>query len=424
MTTGHLVARLCRGMSGVVLLALLPLPAATPAAPPGVLSESQMLAAHTGASGGQFGRSIAASGERIVIGAPGDWAFGLQAGGAFVYVRVGSHWIAEARLVPSDPEAGDEFGESVGISGDTIVVGAHRDDDGADDAGSAYVFTRIGETWLQQAKLLAATPGTNDGFGRSVAIDGDTVLVGSPNDNTPAGQNAGSIHVFTRSGTAWPLQAKLLDPVPQANHRFGKSVAVAGDTLVVGSVQFTFPTTGPPAPAHVFVRDGTSWDLQATLDPGSDPVGFSGGTIGTTVAIQGDTIVMGLPEAQPTGHLSVGAVRIFERTGADWTAVQDIYGRNRPGDNRFGSSVAIDDNQLVVGITRSDAHGFSSGAAVTYRHVGGEWWPGSHLVPSDIADGDFLGNSVAITGDSALVGAAWHDLVFSGAGAVYAFALD
>src|SRR5439155_1017417 len=152
------------------------------------------------------------------------------------------------------------------VSGDTAVVGAYQYSTPAGtDAGSAYVFVRSGTNWTQQAKLTASNGAAGDLFGYSVALSGDTALVGTLDDTTPAGMNAGSAYVLVRSGINWSQQAKLTAGDGQTGDQFGSSVALSGNTAVVGA-----PLDGTLAgiqagSAHVLVRSGTIWSHQATL---------------------------------------------------------------------------------------------------------------------------------------------------------------
>ena len=165
-------------------------------------------------AGDNFGKVLAISGDTAVVGAPGE---NNLAGAAYVYVRSGITWAFQAKLLPSSPGVGDEFGFSVAISGDTIVVGARSE--GADDSGAAYVFVRSGTNWSQQAYLKAANTGAGDNFGDTVAISANTIVVGAPfEDSSTTGANstsnnsasdAGAAYVFVRSGTNWSQQAYL-----------------------------------------------------------------------------------------------------------------------------------------------------------------------------------------------------------------------
>ena len=159
---------------------------------------------------------------------------GNQSGSAYVFVRSGGTWSQQAKLTASDAAEFDLFGNSVAVSGDTAVVGNRGDADGGLDSGSAYVFVRSGTTWSQQAKLTASDAAEFDLFGNSVAVSGDTAVIGADFDDD-AGLNSGSAYVFVRSGTTWSQQAKLTASDAAADDFFGDSVAVSGDTAVVGA---------------------------------------------------------------------------------------------------------------------------------------------------------------------------------------------
>ena len=140
---------------------------------------------------------------------------------------------------------------SVSIDGDTVVVGANGEDTGGATAGAAYVFTRSGTTWTQQQKIQASDAQANTNFGYSVAIDGDTVIIGAQLEDT-GGINAGAAYIFTRSGTTWTQQAKIISSDLQAGDEFGISVSISGDTIVVGA---WFEDTGGSnaGAAYIFV---------------------------------------------------------------------------------------------------------------------------------------------------------------------------
>src|SRR5207247_2438966 len=170
----------------------------------------------------------------------------------------------QAQLTASDGAASDEFGWSVAISGDTVVVGAFLDDVVANgDQGSAYVFSRSGTTWTQQAKLTASDGAASDEFGCSVAISGDTVVVGAYLDNVGANTDQGSAYVFVRSGTIWTQQQKLTASDGAASDGFGYSLAISGDVVVVGAFGDDVGANADQGSAYVFVRNVTTWTQQA-----------------------------------------------------------------------------------------------------------------------------------------------------------------
>ncbi len=311
-------------------------------------SQQAYLKAPNAEADDRFGASVAISGDTLVVGSyqedssqttitNGSSASAdnsaTDAGAAYVFVRGGSTWTQQAYLKASNAGAGDIFGYSVAISGDTIVVGAFFEDsnqttvtngntastnNSAADAGAAYVFVRSGSTWTQQVSLKAPHAEAGDQFGVSVAISGDTLVVGSyqedsnqttiTNGNTASSDNsaaeAGAVYVFVRSGTSWSQQAYLKAPNTEANDNFGISVAISGNTLVVGassedSSQTTI-TNGSTASnnnsasgagaAYVFVRSGTNWSQQAYVKA---PNAGTSDNFGASTAISSDTLVVG-----------------------------------------------------------------------------------------------------------------------------------
>ena len=159
---------------------------------------------------------------------------GTNSGSAYVFKRAGASWAQETKLLPSDGATIDVFGISVSISGDYAVVGAHRDRDNGSFSGSAYVFKRTDVTWTQEAKLLPSDGAADDQFGISVSISGDYAVVGAQ-ENDDNGSNSGSAYLFKRSGTSWAQETKLLASDGAAADEFGRSVSISGDYAVVGA---------------------------------------------------------------------------------------------------------------------------------------------------------------------------------------------
>ena len=272
--------------------------------------EQAKLTAGDGSAVDHFGNSIAISGDTVVVGARADNDSGADSGSAYVYVRSGSIWSQQAKLTGSDGAADDFFGISVAVSGDTAVVGARNDDDSGADSGSAYVYVRSGSAWSQQAKLTAGDGATGDLFGLSVAVSGDTAVVGAVWDDDNGG-NSGSAYVFVRSGSVWSEQAKLTPSDGAAGDQFGLSVAISGDTVVTGG-DGDDDKGSSSGSAYVFVRSGSSWSEQAKLTP-SD--GAASDVFGRSVAISGDTAVVGAEFDDDKGSSS-GSAYVFVRSGS------------------------------------------------------------------------------------------------------------
>ena len=379
-------------------------PTSIPTGPPtdiAVLLENTKLTASDGAASDQFGFSVAIAGDTMVVGARMDDVNGLGSGSAYVFTRTGTAWVEQAKLTASDGAAGDLFGESVAIAGDTIVVGAPLMMTMATDSGSAYVFTHTGTTWTEQAKLTVSDGAASDQFGYSVAIAGVTIVVGAYN-NDDNGTDSGSAYVFTRTGTAWMEQAKLTASDAAAGDLFGWSVAIDGDTIVVGALRGDDDNGEDSGSAYVYTRTGTTWTEQAKLTA-SD--GAAGDQFGWSVAIDGDTIVVGANLDDDNGPAS-GSAYVFTRTGTALTQQTKLTASNGAGADRFGISVAIAGDTIVVG-TNEDVgpEKRGSGSAYVFIYTGVTWIQQVQLTVNDATVDNEFGLSVTIANDTIVVGA-------------------
>jgi hypothetical protein len=333
-----------------------------------------------------------------------------RAGAAYVFVRSGTSWTQQAYLKAPNAEEQDRFGASVAISGSTIVVGAFQEDsnqttitngssasgnNSLSNSGAAYVYTRSGSTWSQQAYLKASNATGFDNFGSSVAISGDTIVVSAPeedsdqttitNGSAASGNDlafgSGAAYVFVRSGSNWSQQAYLKASNAEQSDRFGGSVAISGDTVVVGAIQEgsnqTTITNGNTASAdnsasgagaaYVFVRSGSNWSQQAYLKA---PNAEASDQFGGSVAISGDTIVVG-SQVESSNQTTItsgssasadnsaanaGAAYVFVRNATDWSQQAYLKAPNAEAGDQFGGSVAISGDSIVVGANSEDAN--------------------------------------------------------------------
>jgi hypothetical protein len=375
-------------------------------------TEQQKLVASDGSPNDRFGDSVSISGNTVVVGAPGAG----NAGAAYVFVRSGSTWSEQQKVTPSDPGSGDAFGSAVSVSGDTVVVGSQDDlDTNVRDLGAAYVFVRAGTTWSQQQKLVASDRMANDLFGSALAVDGNTVVVGAPYDETPGGLDAGSAYVFTRSGTTWSQQQQLLAPSGAERDLFGRSVSVSGNTVVVGAVWDDTTVALNSGSACVFTRAGATWTLQQVL-LASD--GAEGDSFGGSVSISGNTVVVGAFLDDTLIGADAGSAYVFTRSGTTWTQQQKLTDSPGWGGDWFASPVAVAGNVVVAGASRSDSPGvgYEAGSAHVFVRSGATWSALPPIRPLDRPVGDWMGMSVAVSGDTALVGASFDD----GRGGVFA----
>ena len=316
---------------------------------------------------GEFGYSLSLSGDTAIIGAPyADDNGATDSGCAYVFTRTGTTWTKQQKLLASDGTAGDVFGYSVSLNGNTALIGAAGDDGNQAYSGSAYVFTRTGTTWTQQAKLLASDGWKYGGFGWSVSLSGDTALIGVPWDHDN-GANSGSAYVFTRTGTSWTQQTKLLASDGAAEDIFGVSVSLSGDTVLIGADGYAFSPSGLGS-AYVFIRTGTTWTQQAKF-LASD--GAAGDEFGWSVSLSGDTALIGACYDDDNGGAS-GSAYVFTRTSTTWTQQQKLISSDGGVGSRFGYSVSLDGDTALIGAyyeTDYETHG----SAYVFTRTGTTW---------------------------------------------------
>jgi len=318
--------------------------------------------ADDGANSDYFGWSVAIDGDTAVVGAFNDDDNGNASGSAYVFMRSGSGWIQQTKLIANDGASGDYFGHSVAINGDTIVVGAYFDNDNGSASGSAYVFIRSESGWVQQAKLIADDGALGDYFGRSVAIDGDTAVVGAFADDDN-GNASGSAYIFIRSESSWNQQAKLIAGDGEYGDLFGWSVAISNDTIVVGAHYDDVNGIIAAGSAYVFARSENGWIQQAKLTIDDSTIGDF---FGWSVAISGDTILVGAHYDDDNGDAS-GSTYVFMRRASIWIQQTKLIASDGEEVDWFGFSVAIDGDIALVGAPYDDDNGYYSGSAYTYQ---------------------------------------------------------
>lgn len=386
-------------------------------APPvwGQCTEQQKLTASDAAATDQFGVSVALSGDTAVVGAFFDDDAGSNSGSAHVYIRSGGVWIPQQKLTASDAAANDLFGISVSVSGDTAVVGATGDADAGASSGAAYVFARTAGVWSQQQKLIASDAAMGDGFGYSVSVSGDTAVVGSTGDDD-AGPSSGAVYVFVRSGGVWTEQQKLTASDAAADDQFGFSVSLSGDTVVVGA--YLDDVGGVEiGSAYVFVRTGGVWTEQQKLNASDATVNDR---FAWDVAVDGDTAVVGAIFDDDGGGDS-GSAYVFVRAGNVWTEEQKLTASDGAGGDRFGLSVAVEGDIIVVGSYFDSDAGFATGSSYVFTRTDGIWAEQQKLTASDAAAGDQFGFSVSISDRTAIVGAILDNSPEFAAGSAYVF---
>lgn len=423
-------------------------------------SQQQKLTAGDGAAGDFFGNSVALSGDTLVAGAAQD---DFNKGSAYVFTRSGAVWNQQAKLTANDGVAGDRFATAVAISGATVAVGASSTNiGGTQQQGAAYVFARNGAAWLQQAKLTAAEGVQQDQFGIAIAVDGDAVVAGTYGadvgvnlfqgaayaftvsgalaqqqiitaadggaldyfgvavavsgntaviaaayDDIAGNTDQGAIYVYVRSGATWNLQQKLSAGDGAANDAFGSAVAISGDTIAVGAYSDDIGTNQNQGSVYIFARNGAAWSQQAKLVNG---FGAAEDFFGWSVAISGNTLVIGAYRAGAPTHPDQGVAFVFVRSGVTWASQALLTPTGAPDVARFGWSVAVSGNTTVIGATYGEGSNFGQGAAYVFARSGVTWSQQQKLTAADGALGDFFGHAVSLDGETLVVSASGDDV--------------
>lgn len=416
-----------------------------------------------------FGNAIAMSGDTLVIGAAQESsaAIGINgnagdnsapgAGAVYVFTRSGDAWTQQAYIKASNTQAGDGFGSSVALSGDTLLVGAPGEDsisaainagqtdNSASNAGAAYVFVRNGTAWTQQAYLKTPNMGAGDQLGFAVAVSGDLLAVAAPREDSAAkgvdgnmndetASSSGAVYVFVRAGTTWRYQSYLKASNTGSNDLFGFALALAGDTLAVSAdaeASAAFGVGGdqlddsaPNAGAvYVFMRShvDATWSQQAYIKASNTG---AGDFFGSAVALSGDTLAVGAyheasaattvnGNQSDNSAAAAGAVYVFARTGTAWAQQAYVKASNTGAGDLFGASVALSADTLAVGAYAEDSTATDpadntskdAGAAYVFTRTGTTWSQQSFVKPASPTPGDLFGWSVALTSNTLVIGA-------------------
>ncbi|MDD5063800.1 MAG: peptidylprolyl isomerase [Phycisphaerae bacterium] len=362
-----------------------------------------------------FGYSVAVDANHAIIGAPGD---GGNIGAAYIFERNDGIWTQKTKLTAFDGgEVGDYFGISVSISANYAIVGAVGDDD---YMGAAYLFKNNGGNWTVYAKLLPYDDDIDDRFGQSVAISGDCAVVGAWL-NDAAGVNTGSAYVFYRNqdGTdQWGQQARLEAADAVNQDRFGYSVAINGEYIIVGAIGDDLFKGS----AYIFRYKNSAWTQQAKLTADD---GYQSDKFGTSVSTDGYYAIVGARLNDEKGE-DTGAAYIFAPNALDpnnWDQKTKLTASDAAANDYFGCSVAIGDGHALVGSYGNDDSGSNTGSAYIFEpnEINPDnWVQSAKLTASDANAGDYFGFSVALgMGRQTIIGAYGNDDNGSNSGSAY-----
>jgi hypothetical protein len=372
--------------------------------------ETQKLLASDGEATDFFGYSVAIKEDTAIVGAFGDDDNGSFSGASYIFRFDGSNWIEEAKLLASDGAATDFFGYSVAIEEDSVIIGAYGDES---YTGAAYIFRFDGSNWTQEQKLLASDGAASDNFGRSVSVSGDTVIVGAECENDK-GDDSGSAYIFRYNGSSWGEEAKLTASDGATGDGFGFSVVIKEDTAIVGA----YGDESYTGAAYVFRFDGSNWIQEQKL-LASDGAVYD--RFGYSLAIDDNTAVVGAYLDDDNGGGS-GAAYVFRFDGSNWIQEAKLTADDGAANDYFGHSVAIDNDTVINGAWGDDDNGNASGSAYVFSRDGSDWNQEAKLTASDGEAVDHFGyHSVTISEDTVIIGARYDDDNGSDSGSAYIF---
>ena len=299
---------------------------------------------------------------------------------------------------------GDLLGFNVSISGNFAVAGAPDDDEPNNAQGSASFFQFNGTTWEFIQKVSDPSGNAIQTFGNAVAMDGYTAFIGASRDD-PFLLDQGSVSVYIFDGASWQFMTKLTDPFAGANDNFGSSVSVSGNFAIIGSPG-DFGQTFNEGSACFFQFDGTNWNfMQKVFD--AQPANTD--EFGCAVHIKGNRAIIGAWQGGPTSSSNMGSANIYEFDGTNWVFVQEIYDPQGSSGDHFGISVAIENNDVLVGAPWDDNSVDQDGSFYYYQYNGTSWNKIQKIINPYPTIGDQFGHKVSFGGNDAVITCPYFD---------------
>lgn len=379
-------------------------------------AQQHKLLARDGRAGDQFGYSVAIDGNTALVGAhqSGNQKF-EDAGAAYVFSKTANGWQQQTKLVASPAHSGDTLGGNVALHNNMALLGAIRNDDRGKDAGAVFSYERNDNQWSQKQILTAPDAKAGDAFGQSIALTDTFLVIGAPHRDT-AEQDAGSVYIFARENHAWRFHSKLIASDGASGDLFGISVAIDGDTVLVGA-DLNDEKAENAGAVYAFVFDGKRWYQQAKMtaeDAGKTDI------FGVRVALSGDTALISARRDDIVDiGIDVGSAYVFERDGTTWQQSAKLLAPDAKADDRFARGVALDGNTAILSAMHHDANGQDSGALYVFKKRQNLWQFDSKVVAADGNPEDRFGWNVALANKTAIVATPHRDDNGESSGAAY-----
>lgn len=378
--------------------------------------KQQKLLPHDSKAEDHFGYSVAIDGTTALVGAHKVDAKNIQnSGAAYVYSLGNTGWQQQAKLIANPAYADDTLGGTVALKNHMAMLGVMRRDDKGEDAGAVFAFEREANSWSQKQVLTAIDAKAGDAFGQSIALTARFLVIGAPRSDTPH-KDSGSAYVYVREKDTWRFQAKLTAKDGAASDLFGISVAIDGDTVLIGA-DLNDEQAEKAGAVYAYVFDGKQWNHQAKLMAKD---GANTDIFGVRVALFGDTALISARRDDLEGvGADAGSAYIFERTKDKWTQTQKLVAPDGKADDRFARGVALNKETALISAMHHDAIGNNAGALYVFKKQLGQWRYTSKMVASDGVPEDRFGWNIALTNKTAIIAAPHRDDNGDASGAAY-----
>ena len=368
-----------------------------------------------------FGFSAAVDADTVLVGAYKADVDGVKdAGAAYVYVLGENGWYQQAKLVAEPKFAEDTLGGKVALNNDIAVLGIMRRDEKGKDSGAVASFERQSNNWLQRQIFTAPDAEPGDAFGQSISLTDKHLVVGAPR-NDALGKDSGAAYIYKRENGLWCYQTKITANDGRDGDLFGISVAIDGDTVLIGADLHDEKAENAGA-VYVYVLDNNHWKQEAKL-MATD--GDKTDIFGVRVAVSEDTALISARRDDIDGvGVDAGSAYIFERKGQIWTEKIKLTSPDGKADDRYGRDVALGKDTIIISAMNHDSNGVDTGALYVYKKDDSGWRYTSKITAKVSLPDDRFGWSVGLFNDSAVITAPNHDGTGMDSGAVFIQELD
>lgn len=376
----------------------------------------QKLLADDGKAEDHFAYSVAIDGTTALVGAFKADANNIRdSGAAYVYSLGSEGWELQAKLVAEPAHVDDTLGGNVALKNHMAMLGVIGRDDKGDNAGAVFAFEREENSWSQKQILTAIDAKPGDAFGQSIALTERFLIIGAPRSDALS-KDSGAAYVFMRDKNTWQFQTKLTAKDGAEGDLFGISVAINGDTVLVGA-DLNDEKAEKAGAVYAYLFDGKQWKQQAKLMAED---GANTDIFGVRVALFGDTALISARRDDIEGvGVDTGSAYIFERTNGKWTQTQKLVAPDGKADDRFARGVAINKETALISAMHHDANANNAGALYVFKKQQGRWHFTSKVLASDGASEDRFGWNLALTEKTAIIAAPHRDDKGNASGAAY-----